>query len=76
LIAQIRGSHQSSGLSEISSQFHDEWSAVPGASASTAAASRAWRAGNLVFGPGDVHDRVQADRLGAPRRPSRRRTRA
>src|SRR5690349_18030925 len=26
----MRGSHQSSGLSEMSSQFHDEWSAAPG----------------------------------------------
>ena len=26
----IRGTHQSSVLSEISSQFHEEWSAVPG----------------------------------------------
>ena len=30
LIRASRGSHQSSGLSEISSQFHDECSAVPG----------------------------------------------
>ena len=30
LIRRSLGSHQSSGLSEISSQFHDEWSAVLG----------------------------------------------
>ncbi len=30
LIRAMRGTHQSSGLSEISSQFHDECSAVPG----------------------------------------------
>ncbi len=29
LIRAMRGTHQSSGLSEMSSQFHDEWSAVP-----------------------------------------------
>src|SRR5688572_17484790 len=29
LIRRMRGAHQSSGLSEISSQFHDEWSAAP-----------------------------------------------
>src|SRR5262245_66256634 len=29
LIREIRGTHQSSGLSEMSSQFHDEWSDVP-----------------------------------------------
>src|SRR5215831_11307304 len=28
LMRRSRGSHQSSGLSEISSQFHEEWSAV------------------------------------------------
>ena len=30
LIRRSRGSHQSSVLSEISSQFHDECSAAPG----------------------------------------------
>src|SRR5262245_8395747 len=30
LIREMRGIHQSSGLSEMSSQFHDECSAVPG----------------------------------------------
>src|SRR6186997_3149998 len=30
LIRPTLGTHQSSGLSEMSSQFHDEWSAVPG----------------------------------------------
>src|SRR5215468_9199397 len=30
LIRDRRGIHQSSVLSEMSSQFHDEWSAVPG----------------------------------------------
>ena len=30
LMRRIRGSHQSSVLSEISSQFHDECSAAPG----------------------------------------------
>src|SRR5512132_2313647 len=30
LIRASRPIHQSSGLSEMSSQFHDEWSAVPG----------------------------------------------
>ena len=30
LMRRMRGSHQSSGLSEISSQLHDEWSTAPG----------------------------------------------
>src|SRR6266496_2724376 len=30
LIRPMRGTHQSRGLSEISSQFQEEWSAVPG----------------------------------------------
>src|SRR5690349_17395932 len=29
LMRRMRGSHQSIGLSEMSSQFHDEWSAAP-----------------------------------------------
>ena len=30
LMRRMRGTHQSSGLSEMSSQFHDECSAAPG----------------------------------------------
>src|SRR5258705_7883160 len=30
LIRPMRGTHQSSGLSEMSSQFQDEWRALPG----------------------------------------------
>jgi hypothetical protein len=30
LMRRMRGAHHSNVLSEISSQFHDEWSAAPG----------------------------------------------
>ena len=50
LIREIRGIHQSSGLSEMSSQFHDECSAVPGRFCIDS-----WPSGdarrNFVFGP-------------------------
>src|ERR1700704_6572701 len=46
-----RGTHQSSVLSEISSQFHDEWSAAPGRFFIESRAESASARRNLVFGP-------------------------
>src|SRR5437879_8088991 len=46
-----RGTHQSSALSEISSQFHDEWSAAPGRFFIDRWAESASARRNLVFGP-------------------------
>ena len=51
LIRSMRGTHQSSGLSEMSSQFHDEWSAVSGRFCIDSAAVEASARRNLVFGP-------------------------
>ena len=51
LIRSMRGSHQSSGLSEISSQFHDEWSAVPGRFCIESCGPSAAARRNLVLGP-------------------------
>src|SRR3954469_2690483 len=46
-----RGTHQSSVLSEISSQFHDEWSAAPGRLRIESWAESVSARMNFVFGP-------------------------
>src|SRR5215467_11503583 len=46
-----RGTHQSSVLSEISSQFHDEWSAAPGRFFIDRCGESASARKNFVFGP-------------------------
>src|SRR3954466_5362586 len=46
-----RGTHQSSVLSEMSSQFHDEWSAAPGRFFIDSRGESASARRNLVFGP-------------------------
>src|SRR5438132_9693681 len=51
LIRPRRGTHQSSVLSEISSQFHDEWSAAPGRFFIDRCGESASARRNLVFGP-------------------------
>ena len=51
LMREIRGIHQSSGLSEISSQFHDECSAVPGRFLHRQLAVGVEARRNFVFGP-------------------------
>src|SRR6184192_1127601 len=51
LIRRRRGSHQSSGLSEMSSQFHDEWSAVFARFSIEICAVSGDERRNLVFGP-------------------------
>src|SRR5215831_4730462 len=47
----IRGTHQSSVLSEISSQFHDECSAVPGRFCIERCGESGVARKNFVFGP-------------------------
>ena len=64
LIRAMRGTHQSSGLSEMSSQFHDECSAVPGRFCIDRCGASGVARRNFVFGPRDVDDRMQADGLG------------
>src|SRR5687767_2665056 len=51
LMRAMRGTHQSSGLSEISSQFQDEWSAVPGRFCIDSSGESGVARRNLVFGP-------------------------
>src|SRR5688500_12542918 len=51
LIRRMRGAHQSSGLSEISSQFHDECSAAPGRFFIDTDASSGEVRMNLAFAP-------------------------
>src|SRR3954470_16025958 len=51
LMRAIRGTHQSSGLSEISSQFHDECSAAPGRFFIDSRGESASARRNFVFGP-------------------------
>src|SRR5215468_53355 len=51
LIRDRRGIHQSSVLSEMSSQFHDEWSAVPGRFCIDRYGESGVARRNLVFGP-------------------------
>ncbi len=50
LIRTSLGSHQSNGLSEISSQFHDECSAVPGRFCIDSCAASGVARRNFVFG--------------------------
>ena len=47
----MRGTHQSSGLSEMSSQFHDECSAVPGCFCIDSRGESTLARRNFVFGP-------------------------
>src|SRR5213596_4249072 len=51
LIRPSRGTHQSSVLSEMSSQFHDEWSAAPVRFFIDRRAVSASARRNFVFGP-------------------------
>src|SRR3954471_18454007 len=51
LMRRRRGTHQSSVLSEMSSQFHDEWSAAPGRFFIDSCDESASARRNLVFGP-------------------------
>ena len=51
LMRPSRGTHQSSVLSEISSQFHDECSAVPGRFCIERCGESGSERRNLVFGP-------------------------
>ena len=51
LIRPSRGTHHSRVLSEISSQFHDEWSAAPGRFFIERRPESASARRNLVFGP-------------------------
>src|SRR6476646_2732234 len=51
LIRLIRGTHQSSVLSEISSQFHDECNAVPGRFCIDRLGESGVARRNFVFGP-------------------------
>src|SRR6059036_3067112 len=51
LIRPRRGTHQSSALSEMSSQFHDEWSAAPGRFFIERREESASARRNFVFGP-------------------------
>src|SRR6476469_2077502 len=51
LMRPSRGTHQSSVLSEISSQFHDEWSAAPGRFFIDRCGESASARRNFVFGP-------------------------
>src|SRR5215470_17743269 len=51
LMRDRRGIHQSSVLSEMSSQFHDEWSAVPGRFCIERCGESGVARRNFVFGP-------------------------
>src|SRR5687768_10995603 len=51
LMRAIRGTHQSSALSEMSSQFHDECSAVPGRFCIDSRGDSGFARRNFVFGP-------------------------
>src|SRR5436190_365879 len=51
LIRLMRGTHQSSVLSEMSSQFHDEWSTAPPRFCIDNRGESALARRNLVFGP-------------------------
>ena len=63
LIFAMRGIHQSSVLSEMSSQFHDECSAVLGRFCIDKWPSSELRS-ELGLRAVDIDDRVQPDRLG------------
>ena len=71
LMRPRRGTHQSSGLSEISSQFHDECSAPVAALVHGERARLGVAAQELGLGPRHVHHRVQADGLGDHAAPAR-----
>src|SRR5881398_691589 len=51
LMREIRGTHQSSVLSEMSSQFHDEWSTAPARFCIDSRPESASARRNFVFGP-------------------------
>ena len=51
LMRAMRGTHQSSGLSEMSSQFHDECSAVPGRFFIESCGESGVERRNFVLGP-------------------------
>src|SRR2546422_11099921 len=51
LMRSIRGTHQSNVLSEMSSQFHEEWRAVPGRFCMDRGGDSGAARRNLVFGP-------------------------
>src|SRR5947209_5303927 len=51
LMRPRRGIHQSSGLSEMSSQFQEEWSAVPGRFCIDRCPESGVARRNFVFGP-------------------------
>src|SRR5205814_8336520 len=51
LMRPMRGAHQSRVLSEMSSQFHDEWSAAPGRFFIESRGESASARRNFVFGP-------------------------
>src|SRR5262245_23294075 len=51
LIRLMRGTHQSSVLSEMSSQFHDEWSTAPPRFCIDSRGDSVLARRNLVFGP-------------------------
>src|SRR2546423_13785136 len=51
LMREIRGTHQSSVLSEMSSQFHDEWSTAPERFCIDSRPESAFARRNFVFGP-------------------------
>ena len=76
LDAPQSGTHQSSVLSEMSSQFQEECSAAPGRFLIERCDDSASARRNIVFGTHDVDDRVQADGLGHHAGPARPRTRA
>ena len=64
LIRPMRGTHQSSVLSEISSQFHDECSAVPGRFFIERRGLSTSARRNFVLAPAHVDDRMEPDGLG------------
>ena len=71
LIRRIRGSHQSSVLSEMSSQFQDEWSAAPGPLLHRDVGVLGRGAHELGLGADHVDDRMEPDGLGHHPAPSR-----
>ena len=63
LMRRMRGAHHSSVLSEISSQFHDEWSAAPGRFFIETLRVVGSRAHELRLRAVDVDDGMESDRL-------------
>ena len=76
LMRAMRGTHQSSGLSEMSSQFHEEWSAVPARFSIERCGESGVARRNLVLGPATFTTGMQANRLRDDAAPARRRRRA